>query len=94
MYKIITTFTDEEKEKLEYICKVDKRKKNNMLAFLVDYYYKKTQKKENENQGFIKGKRKKGDDLYQKAIEFMNSGVEWEGNIDEWREDRNIDIQD
>ena len=27
MYKIITTFTDEEKEKLEHICKVDKRKK-------------------------------------------------------------------
>ena len=91
MYKIVTVLTDEEKEKLEYICKRDKRKKNNMLSFLVDYYYRKTKKKDKEERGVVKKKVDKDYDLYQEALNIMGT-VEWDGDISEMREDRNIDF--
>jgi len=63
MYKIGLSIPDDAKEKLEVICKKEQRNKNNMMAFLIDFYYQRIQKREKE--------RKSNDedyDLYEEAL--------------------------
>jgi len=102
MYKLSIILTDEERDKLEIICKQEKRKKNNMLAFLIDYFYKKEVKEKEkiiinpiqkirgvglDKTEALKEHKKPSDKAYEELMKLRGSDI-WEGDLDEMRNGR------
>ena len=74
--KVIANLDDETREKLDFICKRDKRAMSNMMVFLIDYYYKQvTEEKET--------KKDKNYDVYEELLKL--EGIGWEGDLEESR---------
>ena len=46
--RVIAVLDKESREKLDFICKRDKRAMSNMMLFLIDYYYKQINDDNNE----------------------------------------------
>ena len=46
--RVIAVLDKESREKLDFICKRDRRAMSNMMLFLIDYYYKQIEGDENE----------------------------------------------
>ena len=44
--RVIAVLDKESREKLDFICKRDKRAMSNMMLFLIDYYYRQVREKE------------------------------------------------
>ena len=102
MYKLSIVLTDDEKEKLEIICKQEKRKKNNMFAFLIEYFYKKEIKEKEvfikktiqrlrgvglEKSEALKYPKNPSDKAYEELMKLRGSNI-WEGDLDEMRKGR------
>jgi hypothetical protein len=84
--KVIAVLDKETKAKLDYICKRDKRAMSNMMAFLIDYYYRQVVK-ENDNDKVI-GRNPTPED-YDEFLKLK--GIGWSGNLEEMRKGRVFD---
>ena len=75
--RVITALDKETREKLDYICKRDKRAMSNMVLFLIDDYYNRVTEKTKEN---VK------DFNYEEFLKLQGSG--WDGDLEKSRANR------
>jgi len=78
--KVIAVLDNETREKLEFICKRDKRAMSNMVVFLIDDYYNRVVEKSGtkENKYDVK-----------KVMELQGSG--WDGDLEKSRANREFE---
>ena len=76
--RVIAVLDKDSREKLDFICKRDKRAMSNMVVFLIDYYYKQVAK-EKENEKIIHRNPTK-----EERERFLNlQGIGLSGRIDD-----------
>jgi len=76
--RVIAVLDKESREKLDFICKRDKRAMSNMMLFLIDYYYKQVREKENRG-GIVYNKMTKEEKEDFKKLR----GIGLSGRIDD-----------
>jgi len=70
--RVIAVLDKESREKLDFICKRDKRAMSNMMLFLIDYYYRQVREKENGGGIVHKNPTKKD---YERAMKLRGIGL-------------------
>ena len=73
--RVIAVLDKESREKLDFICKRDKRAMSNMMLFLIDYYYRQVREKENGGGLIIRTMTKEQKEDFKKLRGIGLSGV-------------------